>query len=202
MRLPNQGRCNHPTKHALSKLQYACNGERKAKDKAGAGELSDRSAAGNSSVENSRRKKSSAPVVSRPQIPAVSGLPKHKKGLLPWARVSERMAEARVYWIATVDPACRPHATPVDGLWLDERLYFGRSPETRRNRNLAKNPEVSVHLESGSEVVILYGEARELGDEDRELAQPLSNASPGERSSKTPRGGSSSPGIRRWCRSH
>jgi hypothetical protein len=36
----------------------------------------------------------------------------------------------------------------------------------RRNRNPAQNPAVCVHLESGSNVVILHGEARELGEKD------------------------------------
>jgi nitroimidazol reductase NimA-like FMN-containing flavoprotein (pyridoxamine 5'-phosphate oxidase superfamily) len=82
------------------------------------------------------------------------------KGLLPWSHVVERMAEAMHYWICTTDPDGRPHATPVDGLWIDDRLYFGGSPQTRRQRNLAANPSACVHLESASDVVILHGEAR------------------------------------------
>jgi len=117
------------------------------------------------------------PKVSRPQIPAVYGIPKHNKGLLPWSYVSERMAQAHVYWTSTVDSGCRPHATPVDGVWMDDRLYFGGSPETRRNRNLARNQAVCVHLESGSDVLILHGEVGELGEADRELAQRLADAS-------------------------
>jgi hypothetical protein len=60
-------------------------------------------------AEKTGSQKSSAPKISRPQIPAVYGIPKHNKGLLPWSHVSERMAEARVYWITTVDPSGRPH---------------------------------------------------------------------------------------------
>jgi len=127
--------------------------------------------------ERGGAQKSSTPKVSRPQIPAVYGLPKHNKGLLPWSNVTERMAQERVYCITTVDPHCLPHATPVDGLWLDDRLFFGGSPETRRNRNLARNPAVCVHLESGSDVVILHGAVAELTGEERELAQRLANAS-------------------------
>jgi nitroimidazol reductase NimA-like FMN-containing flavoprotein (pyridoxamine 5'-phosphate oxidase superfamily) len=107
----------------------------------------------------------------------VYGVPKHNKDLLPWSHVSERMAQARVYWVATVDPRGRPHATPVDGLWLDDRLYFGGSPETRRNCNLARNPAACVHLESGSDVLILHGQVHELGPEERELAGRLAEAS-------------------------
>jgi nitroimidazol reductase NimA-like FMN-containing flavoprotein (pyridoxamine 5'-phosphate oxidase superfamily) len=104
------------------------------------------------------------------------GIPKSKKGLLPWSHVSTRMAEARHYWICTVDPAGHPHATPVDGLWLDDQLYFGGSPTARRNRNLAANPAVCVHLD-GDDTVILHGEAHELHAPDRALTLRLVEAS-------------------------
>jgi nitroimidazol reductase NimA-like FMN-containing flavoprotein (pyridoxamine 5'-phosphate oxidase superfamily) len=111
----------------------------------------------------------------RPHIPGY-GIPKTRTGLLPWSHIGERMAAASHYWVSTVDPGGHPHATPVDGLWLDERLYFGGSPQTRRNRNLAANTAVCIHLESGTDVVILHGEARAL-KADRQLAVRLSQAS-------------------------
>jgi nitroimidazol reductase NimA-like FMN-containing flavoprotein (pyridoxamine 5'-phosphate oxidase superfamily) len=112
------------------------------------------------------------PVASRPHMPGY-GVPKDKKGLLPWSHVTERMAEAQNYWVCTVDPEGRPHATPVWGLWLDDRLYFGGSPQTRRNRNLAANPAACVHLESGSDVVILHGDAEEFISPDPALVTRL-----------------------------
>jgi nitroimidazol reductase NimA-like FMN-containing flavoprotein (pyridoxamine 5'-phosphate oxidase superfamily) len=112
------------------------------------------------------------PKVSRPHMPGY-GVPKDKKGLLPWSHVTERMAEAQNYWICTVSPDGRPHATPVWGLWLDDRLYFGGGPQTRRNRNLAENPAVCVHLESGSDVIILHGDAQELRAPDQSLVTRL-----------------------------
>ena len=117
------------------------------------------------------------PIASRPQMPKEYGIPKDKKGLLPWSHVSERMDEAKYYWVCTVSPDGRPHATPVDGLWLDDRLYFGGNPQTRRHRNLAANPAVCIHLENGLDVVILHGDARELRDVDRSLAVRLAEAS-------------------------
>jgi nitroimidazol reductase NimA-like FMN-containing flavoprotein (pyridoxamine 5'-phosphate oxidase superfamily) len=110
-------------------------------------------------------------------MPPGYGIPKDKKGLLPWSHVTERMAEAMHYWVCTVSPDGRPHATPVDGLWLDDQLYFGGSPQTRRNRNLAANPAVCIHLESGMDVVILHGEAHELRAPDRSLTTRLAEAS-------------------------
>jgi nitroimidazol reductase NimA-like FMN-containing flavoprotein (pyridoxamine 5'-phosphate oxidase superfamily) len=105
------------------------------------------------------------------------GIPKDEKGLLPWSHVSERMDQAMVYWICTVDPDGRPHATPVDGVWMDDALYFGGYADTRRNRNLAHNPAVCVHLESASDVIILQGDAYELRTPERSLAVRLSEAS-------------------------
>jgi hypothetical protein len=116
------------------------------------------------------------PPVSRPKIPIEYGVPKNNNGLLLWSHVTERMTQALHYWICTVGPNGHPHVTPVDGLWLNDRLYFGGSSQTRRNRNLVTNPAVSVHLDSSDDVVILQGEAH-LQTPDHELAVQLSKAS-------------------------
>jgi hypothetical protein len=87
------------------------------------------------------------------------------------------MEEAQHYWVCTVAPGGSPHATPVDGLWVDDRLYFGGFPSTRRNRNLAENPAVCVHLGDSMEVLILHGEARELLSPEHELAVRLAEVS-------------------------
>src|SRR5262245_5235144 len=68
------------------------------------------SAAAAPAADDSSGQNAMGTVVSRPQIPAVYGLPKHNKDLLPWSYVRERMAQAQVYWITTVDPDGRPHA--------------------------------------------------------------------------------------------
>jgi len=115
----------------------------------------------------------SEPAGTRPRMPPGYGVPKHNKGLLPWSHVDDRMTKARQYWVCTVSPDGRPHSTPVDGLWIDGRLYCGGSPLTRRHRNLIANPSVCVHLESATDVIILHGEARELRAPGRALAARL-----------------------------
>lgn len=114
-------------------------------------------------TKKSQSHKTSAdnPKADRPHIPGY-GVPKAKAGMLLWSHVTGRMAAAKNYWIATVSPDAHPHATPVWGLWLDDRLYFGGGPATKRSRNLQQNPAVCVHLESGSEVIILHGEAQPM----------------------------------------
>lgn len=77
--------------------------------------------------------------------------------MLPWSWATERLAASRNYWIGTAHPDGRPHAAPVWGLWHDDAVVFGTNPESRKGRNIERNPLVVVHLESGDEVVILEG---------------------------------------------
>jgi len=122
------------------------------------------------------KKNASNPTVSRPKIPAEYGIPKNDKGLLPWSHVTDRMTQAMHYWICTVGTDGRPHVTPVDGLWFDDKLYFSGSAQTRRNRNLAANPAVSIHLDSSDDVVVLHGDAH-LHTPDHALALELTKGS-------------------------
>jgi hypothetical protein len=90
-------------------------------------------------------------------MPESYGLRPAEAGLLPWAGVTEKLATARNYWVATTRPDGRPHAVPVWGLWLDGAFYFGTERGSRKARNLAANPAVAVHLESGDDAVMLEG---------------------------------------------
>ena len=70
----------------------------------------------------------------------------------------------RNYWVSTASRAGRPHAMPVWGVWLDNRLVFSTSPESRKARNLLENPQVAVHLEDGNAVIVIEGRAVEIRD--------------------------------------
>ena len=98
--------------------------------------------------------------------------------MLPWSHARERLERAYVYWIATTRPDGRPHVSPVWGVWVDDTLYFGGDPQTRRVRNLATHPAIAVHLESddGKDVVIVEGEAHELRAPDHALAVRIAAA--------------------------
>jgi general stress protein 26 len=92
--------------------------------------------------------------------------------VLPWQQVEEQLRDASNYWISTVTAGGRPHARPVDGVWVDGALCFGGSPDTRWVRNLQENPAISVHLPSGDDVVILDGVAEYVSDPEHPLAAP------------------------------
>ena len=109
-------------------------------------------------------------------MPEGYGVPENDDGLLDWSWAVERLESAKNYWFSTTRPDGRPHAMPAWGAWLDGVLYFDGSPETRRMQNLSKNPAISIHLESGDEVVILEGESGPVGKPDRGLAEGLAAA--------------------------
>jgi hypothetical protein len=106
-------------------------------------------------------------------MPKGYGVPEDEEGMLDWSYVHEMMETNLVYWVCSVRPNGRPHASPIWGVWVEERFFFEGSPETRRGRNLAENPAVSVHTERGDEVVIIEGEAVDIGKPDPELAKRL-----------------------------
>ena len=116
------------------------------------------------------------PERSRPLMPNGYGVPEHDEGLLDWSWAVERLRAAKNYWFSTTRPDGRPHAMPAWAAWLDGALYFDGSTETRRGRNLAANPAIVVHLESGDEVVILEGVTEYVGKPDTDLAERLAAA--------------------------
>ena len=104
---------------------------------------------------------------NRPYIAhAEYGVPKTIKGVLPWSHAVERLQKSKNYWIGTVSPEGKPHTMPTWGVWVDNTLYFGGGPQTRWSRNLAENPAVAVHLESGDDVIVLEGTVGRITDPD------------------------------------
>ncbi|HKG57330.1 MAG TPA: pyridoxamine 5'-phosphate oxidase family protein [Candidatus Limnocylindrales bacterium] len=100
------------------------------------------------------------PRVSRPHVPGY-GIPEDTTGLLPWAWARERLDAALIYRLATADADAAPHLVPIWGAWVDDRWYVEGGP-TRWQRNLRANPKLAIQIESGDEVVVVEGVAREL----------------------------------------
>jgi general stress protein 26 len=111
--------------------------------------------------------------VGRPILPKDYGVPESAEGLLPWEHVTERLAAAKNYWVCTTRPDGRPHATPIWGVFFEGNIYFDGSPETRRGKNLAHNPAITVHPESGDDVTIVEGVATQIVPPDRAFAERL-----------------------------
>ena len=106
----------------------------------------------------------------RPVTEESYGIPDDGDGLLSWEFVASRLADDRTYWLSTTRPDGRPHARPVWGVWVDDRLHCGGGERTRWVRNLATNPAVAVHRESGEEVVIVEGTAERVDADTADTA--------------------------------
>ncbi|MFN2298240.1 MAG: pyridoxamine 5'-phosphate oxidase family protein [Anaerolineales bacterium] len=70
----------------------------------------------------------------------------------------------------------RPHAVPKWGVWVDGKVYFDGSHETRHAKNIAANPQVVLHLESGDSALIVEGLAQPLARPAPELAGRIAHA--------------------------
>jgi uncharacterized pyridoxamine 5'-phosphate oxidase family protein len=104
----------------------------------------------------SAKSKTKPPKTTRPHMPGY-GLPKTKKGLLPWKWAEDRLKKSRQYWIATTRPDGRPHVMVIWALWLDGKLYFSTGKTSRKARNLAASPNCTMCTENSAEAVILEG---------------------------------------------
>jgi hypothetical protein len=120
------------------------------------------------------------PRVTRPKFPV--GYVDRPASFLTWEWVAAQLTESKHYWLCSVRPPSsgaqggRPHVVPRWGVFIDDTFYYDGSPETRHARNIEENPYVSLHLESGSEVIIMDGRSAAAGKPSSELANRLSKA--------------------------
>ena len=77
---------------------------------------------------------------------------------MSWDWVTSQLEASRNYWIATTRPSGRPHSVPVWGVWTNDAFHFATDPLGITAKNLKRNPESVVTLESGDDVVILEGQ--------------------------------------------
>lgn len=80
---------------------------------------------------------------------------------LDWTWVQQQLETAGTYWVDTCsarDPHRNPHPRPVWGIWHSQNLYLSVGSQVIA-RLLAADPVVTVHLESGTDVVIVEGTA-------------------------------------------
>jgi hypothetical protein len=77
--------------------------------------------------------------------------------LLDWAWVQVALETAGIYWVVARSDGFA-HPRPVWGVWAGDALHLSiGSPVIRRA--LEADPRVTVHLESGTDVIIVEGHA-------------------------------------------
>jgi nitroimidazol reductase NimA-like FMN-containing flavoprotein (pyridoxamine 5'-phosphate oxidase superfamily) len=107
------------------------------------------------------------PTSSRPEMPAAYGLKSADEGvgLLDWSWADERLRGRHIWWLASTRPDGRPHVMPIWATWLGDGVGFSTGRDTRKAKNLAENPRVSVIPERGVESVIVEGVVEPLAPE-------------------------------------
>ena len=104
------------------------------------------------------------PPRERPDGPPPSyGVPREGGTFIEWVEIINRLTTAEAYWIATVMSSGRPHVVPVWGILFEGDLFLETgSPQTLKNRNLAANRNVVVHLDGINDALIVRGVAERI----------------------------------------
>jgi hypothetical protein len=108
-----------------------------------------------------------SPDASRPDVPTGYGIAPAEEGngLLPWSWAEERLRGRHIWWLASTRPDATPHLMPVWAVWLGDGVVFSTSGESRKAKNLAANPHVSIVPERGTQSVIVEGVVEPLAAE-------------------------------------
>jgi PPOX class probable F420-dependent enzyme len=78
------------------------------------------------------------------------------------ARVVERLATDEIIWLTTISGSETPQPVPVWFLWDGETALIYTAPETYKLHNIARNPKVSLNLNSdpiGGDIAVFVGTA-------------------------------------------
>lgn len=93
-------------------------------------------------------------------------MPEDDKNLLSWDFVDQQIAKAEFFWISSVNRRAGPHVVPLWGIWYESRVHFDGSPKTGWAMNLMRNAQIAVNLPDPNQVVIIYGNARIIEDDE------------------------------------
>ena len=108
-----------------------------------------------------------------PQPTETTNLDIYGHRALEWARVLKALSvppsENLTWFLATVRPDGRPHATGVGALYIDGDVYITSGPRTRKSRNLAVNPASSISV--GLEGIDLVFEGNTTRVTDRQTLE-------------------------------
>jgi len=114
------------------------------------------------------------PKISRPIFP--KGYADKPASYVSWEWVASQLTESKHYWLCSVRPDGRPHVVPRWGVFIDNKLYYDGSTETRHARNILENPHITLNLESGEKAIIMEGTTRPAEKPTPQFAQTLAAA--------------------------
>ena len=96
--------------------------------------------------------------------------------VLEWTAVTERLdagfgqapgaggPERHTCWLATIDADGRPHVTGIGALWHRGGFWFETGKDTRKGRNLARDPRCALSVALREFDVVIEGSAHLVTD--------------------------------------
>jgi len=69
-------------------------------------------------------------------------------------------------WLTTINPDGSPHVTPVGVIGVDGTWYFNSGPETRKSRNISRDPRCVVSVATHPFDLVVEGRAERVLDAD------------------------------------
>jgi hypothetical protein len=93
-----------------------------------------------------------------------------------WGPVAERLArgftqapgtggpDRHTCWLATIDADGSPHVTGIGALWAHDTFWFETGADTRKGRNLARDPRCTISLAVHEFDIVLEGAAERIAD--------------------------------------
>src|SRR5689334_22496400 len=94
---------------------------------------------------------------------------------LEWSQVEKQLADLLMhddprspnrttFWLTTLNADGSPHVTSVGALWHDGSIWFQTGQQTRKAKNIARDPRCTASVATGSFDVMISGEARRVTD--------------------------------------
>ena len=93
--------------------------------------------------------------------------------IIPWEKVQKRLQQRitqapktggpdrHTAWLATTNPDGKPYVMPV-GMFVDDSFYFTSGPETRKAKNIARNPSSVITIATQDFDLVIEGPARRI----------------------------------------
>jgi hypothetical protein len=96
--------------------------------------------------------------------------------LLDWDTIAVRLGEGvaqapgtggpdrHTCWLANINHDVSPHVTGVGALWVDDAFWFETGEQTRKGRNLARDPRCTLSLATHWFDLVVEGTAKQVKD--------------------------------------
>jgi PPOX class probable F420-dependent enzyme len=111
------------------------------------------------------------PIVEAKNLADLYDLP-----LVDWsavtARLDQGMTEApgtggpdrHTCWLATINADGSPHVTGIGAVWVDDAFWFETGEQTRKARNVARDPRCTLSVSTQEFDLVVEGDAHQITD--------------------------------------